>query len=311
MKPSVERLGGIRKNIYPVGGSNEKNSGGSNGRIGREAKPMTVPSAHKIFVAHTLPRLEEDARILGCAAAGSWITGELDEHSDLDLVIVTADEHYEQVLGEMDSLSLSLGTRIAGFTGEHVGVPNMMICLYEDPLLHVDLKFVSLSMFTDRIENPEVLWERDGQLTKAIEENKPSIPHVDMQWVEDRFWTWVHYGAARIARGEIFEAIDTLAYLRARVLGPMLCAKAHRIPRGVRRIEKYCPEDARLLETTVAPHDARKCAEALRNAARVYVELRENLDKYTDLKINRRAEMVAMKFLHTVSDSLTVAATKK
>lgn len=260
--------------------------------------------SHKIFIAHTLPKLEEDPRLLGCAVGGSWLTNEIDEHSDLDLVVVVADEHYPKVLEEMDSMTLGLGTRIAGFRGEHVGVPNMMICLYEDPLLHVDLKFVSLSMFAERIENPEVLWERSGLLTKMIEENKPQIPHLNMQWLEDRFWTWIHYGAARVARGEIFEAIDTLAYLRSKVLGPMLCARHHRIPRGVRRLEKYCPEEAKLLETTIAPHDAKKCAEALRNAARIYVELRENLDKYTDLHINRRAEMVAMKFLHTVSDSL-------
>lgn len=261
--------------------------------------------SHKIFIAHTLPKLEEDPRLLGCAVGGSWLTHEIDEHSDLDLVVVVADEHYPKVLEEMDSVTLGLGTRIAGFRADHVGVPNMMICLYEDPLLHVDLKFVSLSMFAERIENPEVLWEREGLLTKVIEENKPTIPHLNMQWLEDRFWTWIHYGAARVARGEIFEAIDTLAWLRSQALGPMLAAKHHRSPRGVRRLEKHCPEDAKLLETTIAPYDAKKCAEAFRNAARIYVELRENLDKYTDLHLNRRAEMLAMKFLHSVSDGLS------
>ena len=292
----------MRKNIYPIGESNDRK--GAEANMANSTANSAPQNTHKIFIAHTLPKLEEDPRLLGCAVGGSWITSELDEHSDLDLVIVAADEHFDAVNEDLDNLSLGLGTRLAGFRGDHVGVPNMLICLYEDPLLHVDLKVVSLSKFAERIENPDVLWERDGLLTKVIEENKPKIPHVDMQWVEDRFWTWVHYGAARVARGEIFEAIDTLAYLRSQVLGPMISAKHHRLPRGVRRLEKYCPEDAKLLESTVAPHDAKKCAEALRNAARIYVELRENLDKYTDLHINRRAEMVAMKFLHTVSDSL-------
>ncbi len=263
-----------------------------------------VPSAHKIFVAHTLPRLEGDTRILGVAAAGSWITKELDEQSDLDLVIVTDDAHLDGVINEMSSIAGSLGTLLTCFTGDHVGVPNMVICLYEDPLLHVDLKFVSLTQFMDRIENPDVLWERSGELTRVIEENKPNIPHVDLQWIEDRIWTWIHYGAARVARGEIFEALDTLAFIRSQVLGPMGCLQQHRVPRGVRRIEKYCPEHAKAMEATVASYDAKACSQALRNAARFYVELRENLDKYTDLKINRRAEMVAMKYLHMVSDSL-------
>jgi hypothetical protein len=261
-------------------------------------------NAHKIFIAHTLPRLEADPRILGVAAGGSWITREIDEYSDLDLVIVVDNSHIEAVLREMDSIALSLGTCIASFTGEHVGLENLLICLYEDPLLHVDLKFVSLEDFAHRIENPEVLWERSGQLTKAIEENKPDIPHIDLQWIENRFWTWIHYGALRLGRGEIFEAIDMLAFLRSQVLGPMICAKSHKPPRGVRRIEKYCPGDTEALKATLAPHDARACAQAFRAAAKLYVDLRENLDKYTDLKINRRAELATMKFLHQVSDAL-------
>jgi len=263
-----------------------------------------VPSAHKIFIAHTIPRFEEDSRMLGLAAGGSWITQELDEYSDLDLVIVVDDSHYQTVLGEMSSIAVTLGTLLASFTGEHVGVKNLLICLYEDPLLHVDLKFVSLTDFASRTENPVVLWERDGLLTRTIEENKPDLQHVDLQWIEDRIWTWIHYGAQKLGRGEVFEALDMLAYIRSQVLGPMGCVKAHKPARGVRRIEQYCPEIARAMKSSVASYDAEACALALRAAARLYVELRENLDKYTDLKVNRRAEMTVMKYLHTVSDSL-------
>lgn len=261
-----------------------------------------IPSAHKIFVAHTIPRLEEDARILGLAAAGSWITKELDDYSDLDLVIVVDPAHYQSVLQDLSSLALGLGTCIASFTGEHVGVDNLLICLYEDPLLHVDLKCVSLPDFSNRIENPEVLWERNGELTKAIEENKPSIPHINLQWIEDRFWTWIHYAAGRLGRGELFEALNMLGYLRAEVLGPMASAKAHRLPRGVRRLEQYCPEEAEEMKATLAGHDARACGQALRAAAKIYVGLREILDKGESLRRNRRAEMAAMKYLHQVTD---------
>ncbi len=264
-----------------------------------------APSAHKIFIAHTLPRLEEDNRVLGVAAGGSWITNELDEYSDLDLVIVVADEHYDVVLGEMKPIAGSLGTLLSSFTGEHVGARNLLICLYDDPLLHVDLKFVSLSAFASRIENPEVLWERSGLLTKVIEENKPDIQHLDLQWLEDRFWTWVHYGALKLGRGEIYEALDMLTFMRSQVLGPMACAKEHKNPRGVRRLEHCCPELAETMKATVAGYDARACSQAFRDSAKLYVELRENLDKYTELKINRRAEMASMKFLHYVSDQLT------
>lgn len=257
-----------------------------------------IPHAHKIFIAHTLPRLEEDSRILGVAAAGSWITRELDEYSDLDLVLVVDPAQYQSVLQDMSSIALGLGTCIASFTGDHVGVKNLLICLFEDPLLHVDLKFISLDDFSSRIENPEVLWERNGELTKAIEENKPNIPHVDLQWIENRFWTWIHYAAARLGRGEIFETIHTLSFLRAEVLAPMASAKAHKVPRGLRRIEQYCPEEAEAMKATLAGHDAQSCEQALRAAAKIYVDLRETLDRDNSLQRNRRAEMAAMKYLH-------------
>ena len=41
-------------------------------------------------------------------------------------------------------LAESLHLLLAAFTGEHVGEPRLLICLYRSPLLHVDLKYVSL-----------------------------------------------------------------------------------------------------------------------------------------------------------------------
>ncbi|MER7057532.1 MULTISPECIES: hypothetical protein [unclassified Streptomyces] len=33
----------------------------------------------------------------------------------------------------------------------------------------------------------------------------------DLQWIEDRFWIWVHYGATKLGRGELFEVNGFLA----------------------------------------------------------------------------------------------------
>lgn len=52
------------------------------------------------------------------------------------------------------------GRQLAAFTGEHVGEPRVVICLYDDPLLHVDFKFVTPRELDTRIEDPVVLWER-------------------------------------------------------------------------------------------------------------------------------------------------------
>jgi hypothetical protein len=151
-----------------------------------------------------------------------------------------------------------------------------------------------------------VLWERAGALTKIIEEHKPAAEKIrDLQWMEDRFWTWIHYGAQRLGRGELYETLDFLSFLRAHVLAPLLAAKKNLPPRGMRKVERYSQrEDLDVLRTTVPDgYDPRECERALRASAKMYVGLRETLAQ-EELERNRRAEMSAMSYLHEVSEKL-------
>ncbi|HZF48404.1 MAG TPA: hypothetical protein VE093_07125 [Polyangiaceae bacterium] len=100
-----------------------------------------LPVAHETFLNKALPILSSDPRLVGVAAAGSWITKNMDELSDIDLVVVAARKHYEEVMRDKMRLIAGLGTLLSGFTGEHVGEPRVGICLFGDPLIHVDLKF--------------------------------------------------------------------------------------------------------------------------------------------------------------------------
>ena len=91
-------------------------------------------------------------------------------------------------------------------------------------------------------------------------------PRPDPQWIEDRFWIWVHYVAVKIGRGELFEAADGYAFLRGVVLGPLLAVERGVRPQGVRRIEQVAPDAMPALERTVARLDAASCVAALREA---------------------------------------------
>jgi hypothetical protein len=183
-------------------------------------------------------------------------------------------------------------------------MPELLVCLFDEPLLQVGLHFCSLDDFANRRQNPVVLWERNGALTRVLEESKPESEHFDLQWIEDRFWTWLLYAAQRLGRGEIFEVHSTLAFLRDRALGPMESARAGRPPSGVRQLELYVgPEDLTELKATIADYEARSCEKALRAAAKMYVGLRETLDPGT-LKRNRRAELASLRYLHEISERL-------
>lgn len=255
---------------------------------------LTEP--HAGFLRSAVDLLKHDSRVVAVAAGGSYLTRSIDEFSDLDLVVAIEPAAYEAVLSERNDIAASLGPLLAAFTGEHVGEPRLLICLYGPPLLHVDLKFISLPDAAVRVEDPAVLWERDGRLTTALRIGAARYPHPDLQWIEDRFWIWIHYGAAKVGRGELLEAIGFLAYLRAEVLGPLSLMVSGARPSGVRKLEFTAPNLARQMQATVAPHNAPACFAALRAAADMYRELRARLIS-KELKRNTRAEEAAMEYL--------------
>ncbi|MBD2612801.1 MAG: hypothetical protein FWK04_03820 [Nostoc sp. GBBB01] len=69
---------------------------------------MVVPEPQRELLEQILAKLKTDERLLGVAIAGSYLTGEMDEYSDLDLIIVVDDAHYQQVLQERQLLASKL-----------------------------------------------------------------------------------------------------------------------------------------------------------------------------------------------------------
>lgn len=217
--------------------------------------------------------LETDDKVVGLAVAGSWLTNELDEFSDLDLILVTK----QKIAGNkclMVNYAKKLGDFLSGFTGEHLGEPRVLICLYNNPLLHVDIKFLTLEEFHSRIETPAILIDKNRQLEKAISNSQAELPYPDYQWIEDRFWIWIHYALLKIGRGEFFEAYDFFGFLRMVVFGPLLHIKNHSLPRGVRKLEAVMTdEDANKLKTTMPEYNRQSLIESLKNAVTLYRQL--------------------------------------
>jgi hypothetical protein len=238
-----------------------------------------VPAAQQRFLDHALPVLAQTPGLVGVAVGGSWLEHSLDKYSDLDLVLLLDPEQALRLLPERPLIAASLGNLLACFTGEHVGEPRLLICLYDTPLLHVDLKFVALPELAQRVEDPHILWQQGtavSEMLQATTAHSPSAP--SLQWVEDRFWIWVHYAATKLGRGELLEVVSFLDYLRTTVLGPLL-AYQHGLPiRGVRKLEQTLPAPALAsLRATVATAEHARCVYALEQAIAAYRTLRETL----------------------------------
>ncbi len=204
-----------------------------------------MPLTHAGFLRNAARVLRKNERIVGIAVAGSLAESRADEFSDVDLVIAVEPLSLEEVLVEREAIAGTLGNLVAAFTGEHVGEPRLLICLYDDPVLHVDLKFVPLPEATPVVDNPIVVWDRNDRMKSVLRQRKGRYPAPDVQWLEDRFWVWVHYLATKIARGELFEAIEGLSFLRVTVLAPLGLMRLGLAAAGVRRLEDNAPELAK------------------------------------------------------------------
>lgn len=236
--------------------------------------PSTLAPLHRALIERAVDQLCADPRIVGVAAAGSYAQDAMDEFSDVDLVVAVEPAAHAEVMVQRQDIASRLGPLLAAFTGEHVGEPRLLICLYGPPVLHVDLKFVSLPDAAIRVDEPVVLWEREGRLSAVLATSAARQPRLDPQWIEDRFWVWIHYAATKIGRGELFEAIDHLAFLRARVLAPLGLDELGLRTSGVRRLESLAPALADELKATAAAHELQSALRATHACIAVYRRLR-------------------------------------
>jgi predicted nucleotidyltransferase len=255
----------------------------------------------KQFVEKVANILSKDDSVIGLAVGGSWITNEMDEFSDLDLIVVTT----EKITGDKEKMLICakrFGEFLSGFTGEHVGEARVLICLYDNPLLHVDIKFLTLEEFHERIETPAILLDKDQQLQNVLDQTKSKFPYPDYQWIEDRFWTWVHYALLKIGRGEYVEAFDFFGFLRTVVLGPLLHIKNDNLPRGVRKVETQLhDEDFKNLKMTIPVYERKSLLDSLLNSVSLYRQLRISL--FTPgIQLQKETEEKVMQYFKQIEE---------
>lgn len=234
-----------------------------------------LPERHAAFLQRLITGFSQDTRITALLAGGSMVHGGFDDFSDLDIVVVLDPAAHAEAMAARREIAAGLGGLLTAFTGDHVGEPRLLICLYGPHLMHVDLKFVLLSELTHLVERPLLLWARDeAAVEQALDRAVIDWPERAPQWFEDRAWTWLHYGAVKMQRGELHEALATVMFFNEQVLGPML-QRRHGLPqRGLRKLEQGGAGEA--LAPLVAGYGAEPVSQALHAAAQLYLDLRRD-----------------------------------
>lgn len=77
--------------------------------------PSSMPALHRSFAERSIDILSADARVVGVAAGGSFLTNAMDEFSDLDLVIAVEPDASAAILTERNQVARSLGILLTAF----------------------------------------------------------------------------------------------------------------------------------------------------------------------------------------------------
>ncbi len=262
--------------------------------------PQKLPNAHRELLQGIIRNISARSDLLGLAIGGSFVSGEMDEYSDLGLKVIADAKEWQAVNEARKQIAASVGPLLATFTAEHIGVPQMLICLYGELPIHVDLHFMVPEQFASRPEDPVILWDRNGMLHAVLSHSKPYSTSVDWQWIEDRFWTWIHYVATRVARGELFETIRFLSLIGEKVLGPIAVEISGGKSHGLRRFEQIAGKYLDPMRSTVVSYNRDEMVQALFNVVDIYRSFRKNHAPGT-LRINEKAEEVVIHYLENIS----------
>lgn len=265
---------------------------------------MELPSTfvqfpvHKKIAEKIFDLLHQDERVLGIYLSGSFAYGKPDIYSDLDFYILVPAESREQIKKDHGELRGQVGDLVSDFPATHLGDPNQLITLYRESYpIHVDYQYRITDELVPRKKDKDalILMDKSGELQEwkgkcaSIEESY-SPTQEQLQYFEDRFWTWCIYTDSKIKRGELWEARDAIEYLRNNVL-VRLAYYIHSLRfEGNRRVEtKFSKAIVSSLEATLQKgHLQTHYSDALLAIANCYVEFIDEAAKKSNVKIQEK-----------------------
>jgi hypothetical protein len=267
----------------------------------RDLFPLKELQLHRDLLERASWHFQGDKRVTGPMLWGSIAKGHPDQFSDVDLIAVTPNRQFDEVFADRTRAAAAIGAPLAHHLATHMpGGETQFIVLYPGPI-QLDLTYRRASeMVPDREwANSHIIKDRDGSLLKlknASEEMLHGSPagraSADQALELDaKFWNWVWNGHARIARGELWEALHVIDQIRdVPLLQPQDWLLGGSLE-GYRRLESRLDDDvATKLSQTAALCSAENLSRALLAEVELYCSLRDKLSALLNLTFDGRAE---------------------
>src|SRR5262245_51205788 len=201
---------------------------------------------------------------LGVFIGGSLVKGTVTEVSDIDFqLIIRPGANGDAVRAWVKQETLKLGAVLAQFPADHLGRPDIEVYFLEcnDKLVKIDiwtLEFEQLFFLNN--SSYALVCDPDDFVTAGLKKlpGETAAPLPDFSDRHHKFVGWMWYTFAKIHRGGMLEAIESLDYMRSYVILPF----AHYIEgnplHGYRHIEKrLSPPRLTALRKTFAQNDSK------------------------------------------------------
>jgi hypothetical protein len=260
---------------------------------------------HRKIAENAKSYLLNDQRFIAMAIGGSWINRQLDEFSDLDVYLLY-DNHISLSLNEKKEILDSWGSQLCFYTNGHDADVTVSIYDFSPGLLHVDCRWTTLDRLKERVEDPEIIFDKKGLLSDFFKKHpNKGYRQPDLALNESRFWSWMHYVLSKIGRGEILEAYDYLCEVRSCCIGPMVLMKHGMRPYRMRMAEKLPPNVlSAVLKTFPERCDALSCLNATVSLIELYTQTRDSIKK-SDLIVNTAAENACKTYANYIQNKIT------
>ncbi len=227
-------------------------------------------------------KLKEFPEIQAIGVKGSLIKGTVDQYSDIDLVVFTAEESgiikLKTQIQEYFSTAFKL---LSFFPATHIGMGNLLIFFLDfgDTVLKVDIEIALSSMAASKMEFLLVS-DPQNSIPESITAGGQLFYNTpDTGDIYAKFTGWIWYTYTKTERGEITEAIDALHVMRSYAVIPF-AQLLHGLPlEGHRYLEKRFPPAlvSALLTTYPAAPEKQAVLRALINIAALFTKLAEEL----------------------------------
>lgn len=178
-------------------------------------------------LARLVEACRDDRRTVAAFLGGSLARGEADEHSDIDVSVIVADDAYAEVVSDKEAFVRTLGEPL--FL-EDFGIEDVAFVILDDGT-DLELHFVRAGdLHTVRSGSHRVLLDEEGIL-EGLEFPPPEIDReaqVDqLRQIVTWFWHDLEHFTTAIARGQLWWAAGQLEQLRHS------CVSLVRIEQGV------------------------------------------------------------------------------